>query len=192
MSNIILGAGPSGSGSLTLQAPNTNSVQVATFPDSTGTVLTTATPQSGGVVQVIQSTKTNTTTSSSGSYIDVGLTATITPKFSTSRIFVITSFAMASDTGSANIYMRIRNTTTGTTVSSDPYHIVRWPADSQAPYYCQRINLTQIDSPATTSATTYSIQMYTNAGSFQINMASNVGGGVTGLVSTITLMEIAA
>ena len=36
MSNIILGAGPSGSGSLTLQAPNTNSNQTVNFPDASG------------------------------------------------------------------------------------------------------------------------------------------------------------
>jgi hypothetical protein len=38
MSNIILGAGPSGSGSLTLQAPNTNSNQIHSLPDRTGNV----------------------------------------------------------------------------------------------------------------------------------------------------------
>jgi len=36
MSNIILGSGPSGSGSLTLQAPNTNSNQTVNFPDASG------------------------------------------------------------------------------------------------------------------------------------------------------------
>jgi hypothetical protein len=36
MSNIILGSGPSGSGSLTLQAPNTNGVQTVNFPDASG------------------------------------------------------------------------------------------------------------------------------------------------------------
>ena len=39
MSNIILGGGPSGSGSLTLQAPNTNSNQIASIPDRTGNLM---------------------------------------------------------------------------------------------------------------------------------------------------------
>ena len=38
MSNIILGGGPSGGGSVTLQAPNTNSNQTVNIPDRTGTV----------------------------------------------------------------------------------------------------------------------------------------------------------
>jgi hypothetical protein len=154
--------------------------------------LTTSNPQSGGVIQTVQTTKTNTLTSSSGSYVDVGLTATITPKFNTSKIFVVFNFALGCDTGSANINMRIRNTTTSTTISSDPYNVVRWPSDGQSSYYCQRIQLQHLDSPATTSAITYSIQMYTNAGSFQINMPANTGGFSSPLVSTVTLMEIAA
>ena len=146
----------------------------------------------GTVLQVVTTTKTNTTTSSSGSFIDVGLTASITPKSATSKVYILSSVAIGCDTSSANVGMRIRNTTAGTSVSSDPYYISRWPADSQSAYYCQKINFIQQDSPATTSATTYSIQMNTNAGSFQVNMAANTGGGVTNLVSTITLMEIAA
>jgi hypothetical protein len=146
---------------------------------------------SGSVLQVVTTTKTNTDTSSSTGYVDVGLDATITPSSTSSKILISASVAMASNTASANVYFRIRNTTTGTSVSNDPYYTARWPSDGQAPYYCEKIHLEQIDSPSTTSATTYKIQMKTNAGAFQINMASNTGGGVTGLVSTVTLMEIA-
>jgi hypothetical protein len=39
MSNIILGGGPSGSGSVTLQAPNTNSNQTVNIPDRTGNIM---------------------------------------------------------------------------------------------------------------------------------------------------------
>jgi hypothetical protein len=179
------------SGSVLLQAPAIAGSGTLTLPTTGGTLISTAAPQSGSVLQVVHTSKTNTDTSSSGSYIDIGLDATITPRSTSSRILIRTSIAIASNTASANIYMRIRNTTAGTTVSNDPYYIVRWPADSQAPYYCQRINFEEIHSPSTTSATTYKIQMYTNAGAFQVNMASNTGGGVTGLVSTVTLMEIA-
>ena len=145
----------------------------------------------GSVLQVVTTTKTNTTTSSSGSYIDVGLSAAITPSSATSKIFIIVSLAMGSDTGSANVGFRIQNITAGTSVSNDPYYVARWPSDGQSAYYCQKINHTQIDSPATTSATTYSIQMKTNGGSFQVNMPANNGGFSSTLISTITLMEIA-
>jgi hypothetical protein len=39
MSNAILQGGASGTGSVTLLAPNTNSTQTLTLPDATGTVL---------------------------------------------------------------------------------------------------------------------------------------------------------
>ena len=39
MSNIILGGGPSGGGSVTLLAPNTNSNQIASIPDRTGNLM---------------------------------------------------------------------------------------------------------------------------------------------------------
>ena len=145
----------------------------------------------GSVLQVVSTTKTNTYTSSSTGYVDVGLDATITPTSTSSTILITASVATGSNTGSANVYFRIRNTTAGTSVSNDPYYTARWPSDGQAPYYCEKIHLQQMDSPSTTSPTTYKVQMKTNAGAFQVNMASNTGGGVTGLVSTITLMEIA-
>jgi hypothetical protein len=204
MSIILQG---STSGSVTLQEPAVAGTTILTLPATSGTILTSASAISassittgtlpyaqlpiGSVLQLVTTTKTNTETSSSSGYIDVGLDATITPKSSTSRIFIMASVSVGCNTPSANVAFRIRNTTAGTTVSSDPYYIARWPSDGQSSYYCQKINIMQIDSPATTSATTYKIQMKTNAGSFQVNMAADTGGGVTGLVSTMTVMEIA-
>lgn len=159
--------------------------------DLSGKTVTLPSGVGGKVLQVVTTTKTNTTTSSSTGYVAVGLDATITPTSTSSKILITASVAMASNTASANVYFRIRNATAGTSVSNDPYYTARWPSDGQSLYYCEKIHLEQIDSPSTTSATTYSIQMKTNAGAFQVNMASNTGGGVTGLVSTVTLMEIA-
>jgi len=44
MSSIAVTASATGTGSVTLLAPNTNSMQTLTLPDATGTVLSTATP----------------------------------------------------------------------------------------------------------------------------------------------------
>lgn len=44
MSNAILSASATGTGSVTLLAPVTNSTQTLTLPDATGTLLSTATP----------------------------------------------------------------------------------------------------------------------------------------------------
>lgn len=58
MSNAILQGGASGTGSVTLLAPNTNSTQTLTLPDNTGIVLSTATagvPIGGPAFSVYQS-----------------------------------------------------------------------------------------------------------------------------------------
>ena len=63
MSNIILGAGPSGSGSLTLQAPNTNSNQTVNFPDASGIPMVSGNmPAFSYYLSSTQSITTSTTT----------------------------------------------------------------------------------------------------------------------------------
>ena len=43
----------------------------------------------GGIIQIVSTTKTTAFTSSSTSYVDItGLSATITPKFNTSKIYM--------------------------------------------------------------------------------------------------------
>jgi len=145
----------------------------------------------GKVLQVVQTVKTNTATHSGGTYASVGLDVTITPSSTSNKILLATSFAFGSNTGSANIDIRLYNTTTSTAVSTDPYFTDRWPSDSQSAYYCHNINFAHLDSPSTTSATTYTVQFKTNAGAITINMPSNTGGFSNPLVSTITAMEIA-
>ena len=43
----------------------------------------------GGIVQVVHGTKSGEVTTTSTSFVDTGVTATITPKFNTSKILVI-------------------------------------------------------------------------------------------------------
>ena len=73
------------SGSTTIQATDAVTATL-TLPSSTGTLLSTANPQSGGVIQVVNSAINTSTSTSSTSYVTSGLSASITPKFSTSKI----------------------------------------------------------------------------------------------------------
>ena len=97
MSVVLFG---STSGSVTLQEPAVAGTTVLTLPAVTGTVLTTgssgqsipkAALPTGSVLQVVNVNYGTIAISSSASYADTGLTATITPQFATSKILVIVS-----------------------------------------------------------------------------------------------------
>ena len=171
--------------------PNTITIPAGQTLDASAGGMTLPAGVGGKVLQVVQTVKTNTATHSGGTYASVGLDVTITPSSTSNKILLSTSFAFGSNTGSANIDIRLYNTTTSTAVSTDPYFTDRWPSDGQSAYYCHNINFAHLDSPSTTSATTYTIQFKTNAGAITINMPSNTGGFSNPLVSTITAMEIA-
>jgi len=148
-----------------------------TFPSGTN-------PQAAPskVLQVINGTVGYTTTSSA-SYVDTGLTATITPLFSTSKILVLVSLNMISTT--ANSQAILFRLTDG---SGNPLQVMinytYSSATSTAPIVS---SLSYLHSPATTSATTYKIQFASNG----TNTLRLNDYGSNPALSTITLMEIA-
>ena len=180
MSSIVISGDTSGA--ITLAAPAVAGTNTITLPASTGTVLTTGSPQSGGVIQVVNATYSSGASNSTNTYADTGLTASITPKFSTSKVLVIVEQAgiqkSTSDTyanlklqrnGSDLIAFSNGTGYNGTIVSN----------------YVGNSGATYLDSPATTSSTTYKTVF--NSG----NNNASVTCQANGSVSTITLMEIA-
>lgn len=145
----------------------------------------------GSVLQVVSTTKTDTFSMSGGTFTDItGLSATITPTSSSSKIMVwVTSFQSNSSASGLTTYNLVRNSTNicqpatspsfaGTAVCYTSF------ADNVFPF-----SFTFLDSPATTSATTYKVQMKSNTGTVYINRRDSADTAVT---STITVMEIAA
>lgn len=130
----------------------------------------------GSVLQVV-SAVTNTTTSNSSStaVAATNLSVSITPKFSTSKIFIIASVPATASNGNGNYYIAKNASPIGVT---EKYLSAGGTGTQFA------ISLSYLDSPATTSATTY--QIYFNAGSSTMYVNQN------GSYSTITAMEIAA
>lgn len=138
-----------------------------------------ATPAPGSVIQVVQSKYSTQTGISSGSFTATGLNATITPKFASSKILV-TSMISLQGSGSGGVGFAIYRG--GVQVFADPnayngaYYVY-------ANNWRTKVPLEFLDSPATTSAINYSIQM--NAYSITGYLSTE------GSMSTITLMEIA-
>jgi len=77
MSIVLVG---STSGSVTLQEPAVAGTTVLTLPAVSGTVLTTTSPKAGNVLQVVNVDYGTETSSTSTSFADTGLTASVHQK----------------------------------------------------------------------------------------------------------------
>jgi hypothetical protein len=150
-----------------------------TFPNST------VQASAGQVLQVVNATTTTTVTNSSNVYADTNLTATITPKFATSTILVIVNqsgiYKSAGNSQSGVDVRLLRNSTVIHQLATNYGY-----TNSLLVNIVGSANGSYIDSPATTSATTYKTQFRNNAN------AALVGVNDGAPSSSITLMEIAA
>jgi len=184
MSIVMVGAT---SGSVTLQEPAVAGTTVLTLPAVSGTVLTTTSPKAGNVIQVVQGTYSTAVSIASASYTDTGLQASITPTSSSSKILILVNQGGALRLNSTSEQSGYANLVRGATQITEIIQIQRMGATASqyAPYFN---GIMYLDSPATTSSTTYKTQgkvavtADTGVLYFQIN----------NLNSTITLMEIAA
>ena len=146
-----------------------------------------ASAQSGSIIQTVTANLTsNTSFVTSASYADIGLSATITPQFSTSKILILiavqgisTSLPTTIDT----VSLILTDGSNNSLVSIGGPNI---PGYNQAPYYAQPF--TYVHSPATTSAFTYKVRGKSSAQTWQIN---NINISMPNPNSSITLMEIA-
>ncbi len=150
---------------------------------------------SGKVLQVVDIIKTTSFSSATGSsWVDItGLSATITPSSSTSKIEVNFNCVVGSS-GSTDLNLRVvRNSTPiflGTPVSSSPGVTLFAPVQSSS--YPSPVSFTGIDSPSTTSAITYKIQVM-GGGTSYIGTGAAPASATHGVpVATIILKEIGA
>ena len=134
----------------------------------------------GSVLQVVSALYTTQTATSGGTYIDSGITLPITPSSTSSKIFVMVTFGgFEMSSGRAAMYT---NLVRGSTQVYQPNGYVGTPSGSLRTLPATSYNF--LDSPATTSETTYKVQ-FKGAGS-----AGSVTLNVNASESTITLMEI--
>ena len=158
---------------------------VADSTASTG--LKWATPAGGGkVLQVVSATYSTQTSTGSNTFIDSGLTASITPTLATSKVLVLTmQFAGCYTTSNyTSNYVKLMSGATDLTTSANPA-LFYGGATFSTNELDAVVTLTYLDSPATTSSTTYKTQFKQgNTGTAIINSG--------GSLSSIILMEIGA
>ena len=197
----------SGGGSFSLQAPSSSSNnRVITLLDiADGTLVTSqstldATKLSGNlpalngsaltnldagkILQVKQTTKSNTFETTSSSYIDIpDLSVSITPASTSNKILFISSVNFgANQTGQHNFYQVMRDSTTISATAQS----IRSSDTAVVQSYSSII----LDSPSSTSALTYKIQVKPESGN-AVGVNRNIGNTLYGF-STILCMEVAA
>jgi hypothetical protein len=165
--------------------------QVLTADSTAATGLKWATPSGGGkVLQVVNAVSTTQTTVSSTTLTDTTITATITPTLSTSKILVMISAEFFNNRTNGANGAKARVLRGSTTVADYPdesfqYFFANGVSSSS---WAGIFGMTYLDSPATTSATTYKLQ---GAVVTAANSASITFQYLT-TPSTITLLEIGA
>jgi hypothetical protein len=159
----------------------------------TGTIAAARLP-AGSVLQVLQTTKTDTFSTSSTSKTDItGMSVSITPTSATSKILIIATVNYG-----GNDYNFFCDLLRGATVLNAPASGVNPCTISlcgitNTTYQIFEGTISFLDSPATTSSTTYKLQIACQTGgTFYLNRSNRNSAADSVCSSTITVMEIAA
>jgi hypothetical protein len=166
--------------------------------DGTNLAIPTSALPAGTILQVVSTAKTDTFTSSSTSYVDVtGLSATITPSSTSSKVLVVLSLS-SGITGDSQRGFRLMRDSTPIAVADAAGDRVQatigqYLGGSNTTFHLNTSTAQVLDSPNTTSAVTYKAQGQTNSETFTVNRSGNDADAtsIRRAVSTITLMEVA-
>ena len=186
----------------------TGQINVNKIAARSGTAITIesghAIHQAGAVLQVVQATKTATVTVASGANAGV-ISQAITPKFATSKILVKCSLSLGGGDNSYG-YARLSRQISGESASFVGISDQASGSQINCSFQCSGKNYTYqgyrtdprsfefLDSPNTTTATTYEINIACTSANVYLNrsevvVTDNVWTPAT--MSTLTLMEIA-
>ena len=143
--------------------------------------LVSATGKGGGVIQVVESSTTSQVSHTANSYIDIGLSATITPTRSDSKILIQGNIG-GIETSADNNYGQGILLRDSTVIISTIDYGIGFTGDSTRAGTSSSFFI--LDAPATASAITYKVQFKNAAGSGTVTTQTNSSR------SAILLMEI--
>ena len=169
------------------------------------TLASTTTFPTGSVIQVVSTTKTNYMSTANADYFAIpGLNATITPKSTSNKILVSVHIgkvtAQIADGQTTAIQIRRGTTAIGggaTSGSQTSVNAFINSGSTNANYAGNNMSCQFLDSPSTTSATTYNVYITgADGGNFSVIINGNINNSTGSAAyedaasSTITLMEI--
>ena len=151
-----------------------------TIPSGNIATSSLAAAATGKVLQVIQGTTTTQVDTSSSSFVDTGLSASITPSSTSNKVLIIVAlgiFNYSTDKANVNI---LRDSTQIIEQGYAPWDTAN---------YLTLFNFQYLDTPSTTSAITYKVQIKDTGGASGISVNYDDSGGDQ--TSMMTLMEVA-
>ena len=166
------------------QSVNLASNVTGTLPAANGGTGATSFTK-GKVLQTVSANKTDAFSTTSTSFVDVtGLSVSITPASSSNKIYIV-----------ATVYMSSEDPPNHLTLLRDSSRIQSfqdWADYATSGAFGSSMSCSYLDSPSTTSATTYKLQILSNSGNnAKVNQRWDSGSADIG-DSTITVMEIEA
>jgi len=164
----------------------------------------TAVQPAGSILQVVSTCKTDTFSSTSSTFTDVtGMSVAITPSSANSKILVLLQYNVAGsgDYAQARLERTVSSTETVINLGDADGNRIRGlsysyhSSDAYNWYILNQEGVHYLDSPATTSAVTYKLQirMHNNSSNVYVNRSSadsNTDSHLRG-TSNITAMEVA-
>jgi hypothetical protein len=154
-----------------------------------------APPGGGKVLQVVSGTTTSNVSTTNTSGTDSGLSASITPSSTSSKILVLSSqliqISRVSSNGKTGVVKLNRGTTTLTTWNTDAVDLagINVAANSsQQIDLCTWVSFSYLDSPNTTSSTTYKTQILNTVSSG----TATIQAQKENFMGSIVLLEIGA
>jgi len=191
MSSVVITGDTSGS--VTISAPAVAGTTTLTLPTANGTIITTgssgqsipkAALPTGSVLQVINATDLTERSTTSTSFVTASntLSVTITPTFASSRIFVIVTTTGYKNDNNNAVYTIYRGAT-NLGNSTNGMQVI--PFGNYFP-----VAMSLVDSPNTTSPTTYQVYFRMTGGSGNAYLTAGLAGA--GNFSSMTVFEIAS
>ena len=171
----------------TITVPSGATFNVAGTLQEGGSALVT-----GKILQVQHSAADSRTTGSGTTYADCGITDTITCSTTSSKVLVIASFMAKVDSDNASVdgTALVQQVLRDSTQVYESRMGVSYPEDSGMDFSVTGTNtMITVDSPASTSALTYKVQVKGINATDLWEVASDISGGVFGTRS-IVLIEI--
>ena len=157
--------------------------------DLSGKTVTLPSGVGGKLLQVVQSTTRSVSSINSNSYASTGLSLSITPTDSSSKVFLTSNFGWSCNTADFGYYAFGVNGTADTNTTIVCFNQSSTNA-SNSLYYS---TISYLYTPGTTSTQTYTLQFRCGAAPTQTMYFNQRGiGGPSNGLCTITAMEIAA